>query len=154
MDKKIPPTQTIISWPVNNHWGTNFPPEQEGIITERYAMVVHEKYDVAAANRFGMEQNRPLIAVPAKGNPIKQSLILLDNPNVVISALKVSDDNQALIVRLRSLSNKTEKIKLGYPAGPPKSVFIGTADEKPLQKSSGTLELPKYGTVSLRMIFP
>jgi alpha-mannosidase len=151
--KKLPPTQTIISWPVNNHWGTNFPPEQEGIITERYAMVVHEKYDPATANRFGMEQNRPLIAVPAKSNPIRQSLISLDNPNVVITALKVSDDNQALIVRLRSLSNKTEKIKLEYPARLPKSVFTCTVGETPLQKSTGTIELPQYGTVSLRMVF-
>lgn len=151
--KKLPPTQTIISWPVNNHWGTNFPPEQEGIITEKYAMVVHKKYDAASANRFGMEQNRPLIAVPAKNNPIQHSLISLDNPNVVITALKVSDDNQALIVRLRSLSNKTEKIKLGYPARLSKSVFTCTPGEMPLQKSTGTIEMLQYGTVSLRMVF-
>lgn len=151
--KKLAPTQTIISWPVNNHWNTNFPPEQQGIITERYCMTVHEKYDAATANRFGLEQNRPLIAVQVKSNPIKKSLISLDNPNVMISALKRSDDNQALIVRLRSLSNKTEKIKIAYPAGLPKSVFTCTVGEKPLQKSTGSIELPKYGTVSLRMVF-
>ncbi|WP_165761348.1 glycosyl hydrolase-related protein [Niastella koreensis] len=100
-----------------------------------------------------MEQNRPLIAAPVKSNPIQQSLISLDNPNVVITALKVSDDNQALIVRLRSLSNKTEKITLRYPATQPKSVFICTPGETPLQKSTGTVEMPQYGTVSLWMVF-
>jgi alpha-mannosidase len=151
--KKSAPTQTILSWPVNNHWNTNFPPEQQGIITERYCMAVHEKYDAAAANRFGMEQNRPLIAVQTKSNPIKKSLISLDNPKVMISALKRSDDNQALIVRLRSLSNKTEKFKIGYPAKLPQSVFTCTVGEKPLQQYSGSIELPKYGTISLRMVF-
>ena len=134
--KKLPPTQTIISWPINNHWATNFPPEQGGIITERYAMVVHEKKNAAMANRFGMEQHRPLIAVPAKTNPIKQSLIRLDNPNVVIAALKVSEDNQALIVRLRSLSNKTEKVKLEYPAW---------------RRKAETIELPQFGSTTLRI---
>jgi alpha-mannosidase len=151
--KKLAPTQTIISWPVNNHWNTNFPPEQQGIITERYCMTVHEKYDAATANRFGMEQNRPLIAVQTKSNPIKKSLISLNNPNVMISALKMSDDNQALIVRLRSLSNKNEKIKIGYPAALPRSVFTCTVGEQPLQKNTGSIVLPKYGTISLRMVF-
>jgi alpha-mannosidase len=151
--KKLSATQTIISWPVNNHWDTNFSPEQEGIITNTYSMEVHGKYDVVNANRFGMEQHRPLIAVPAKSNPIKKSLISLDNSKAIVSALKVSDDNQALIVRLRSVSDKTEKINITYPSGLPKSVFTCTAGEKPLQRNSGSIVLPKYGTVSLRMVF-
>ena len=151
--KKLPATQTIISWPVNNHWNTNFPPEQKGIITERYAMIVHEKYDAATANQFGMEQHRPLIAVQAKSNPINPSLITLDNSRVVISSLKVSDDNKAVIVRLRSLSDKTEKVNPAFPGRAPKAAFTCTTSEQPLQKSTGTIELPQYGTVSLRMVF-
>jgi alpha-mannosidase len=151
--KKIPATQTIISWPVNNHWDTNFPPEQQGIITERYAMVVHGKYDAAIANQFGMEQHRPLIAVQAKSSPVNRSLVTLDNANVVISSLKVSDDSKSVIMRLRSLSGKTEKVNARFPAGTPKTVFTCTTSERPLQKSTGTIELPQYGTVSLRMVF-
>ncbi len=153
--KKIPTTQTIISWPVNNHWDTNFSPEQEGIITNTYSMQLHATYDVVTANRFGVEQHRPLIAVQTKTNPIAKSLISLDNSKVIVSALKVSDDNQALIMRLRSISNKTEKLNITYPAagGLPKSVFICTAGEKPLQRNTGSIELPQYGTVSLRMVF-
>ena len=151
--KQLPATQTIISWPVNNHWDTNFSPEQEGIITTTYCMQLHDKYDVVTANRFGMEQHRPLIAVQTKNNPFAKSLISLDNSTAVISALKVSDDNQALIVRLRSVSDKTEKINITYPSGLPKSVFICTAGEKPLQRNTGSIVLPKYGTVSLRMVF-
>lgn len=149
--KHLPATQTIFSWPVNNHWDTNFSPEQEGIITTTCRLQLHGAYDAVMANRFGMQQHRPLIAVPAKNNPIKTPLIALDNSNVFISALKVSDDNQALIVRLRSVSAKKENIKITYPAGLPKSVFICTPGEKPLQRSNGVIELPQYGTVSLRV---
>nr|WP_240348034.1 glycoside hydrolase family 38 C-terminal domain-containing protein [Longitalea arenae] len=151
--KKIPATQTIISWPVNNHWDTNFSPEQEGIIRASYSMLVHGKYDVVSSNRFGMEQHRPLIAVPANSNPIKKPLIAVDNAKAIITALKVSDDQQALVVRFRSLSAKTEKCNLLYPSGVPKSVYTCTAGEKRLQRSTGSIVLPKYGTVSLRMVF-
>ncbi len=140
--KTLPPTQTIISWPVNNHWETNFSPEQEGVITTTYRMELHGKYDAVTANRFGMQQHRPLIAVPVKTNPVKAPLIALDNAKVHIAALKVSDDKQALIVRLRSVSNQKEKLKLTYPAGLPKSVFICSPAEKPLQRNNGALELP------------
>jgi alpha-mannosidase len=135
-------------------WDTNFSPEQEGIITTTYCLQLHDKYDVVTANRFGMEQHRPLISAQAKNNPIAKSLISLDNSKVIISALKVSDDNQALIVRLRSVSNKTEKINITYPpAGLPKSVFACTPGEKPLQRNTGSIVLPEYGTVSLRMVY-
>jgi alpha-mannosidase len=151
--KKILPTQTIISWPVNNHWDTNFAPEQEGIITNTYRMELHGAYDAVMANRFGMQQHRPLIAVPAKSNPVKVPMIALDNAKIVIAALKVSDDKKAMIVRLRSVSNQKENCKLTYPAGLPKSVFICSPGEKPLQQSTGAIELPQYGTVSLRVVF-
>src|SRR6185369_14529529 len=58
------PSQTILSWPVNNHWDTNFPLQQEGIITATYKILFHGAYDAVIANRFGVEQHRPLIAVP------------------------------------------------------------------------------------------
>jgi alpha-mannosidase len=151
--KKTPPTQTIISWPVNNHWDTNFSPDQEGVITTTCYLKVHEQYDAAMANRFGMEQHRPLIAVPAKNNPLNKSLLSLDNANVVISALKVSEDNQALIVRLRSVSDKTETVTLTYPSGLPKAVFTSTVAEKTMKKNTGRLALLPYGTATLRMVF-
>lgn len=151
--KKLPATQTIISWPVNNHWDTNFAPEQEGIITTTYRMELHGAYDAVSANRFGMQQHRPLIVVPAKSNPIKTPMVALNNAKVFISALKVSDDSQATIVRLRSVSAKNENIKITYPAALPKSVFICSPGEKPVQRSNSTIELPPYGTVSLRIVY-
>ncbi len=80
--------RTIISWALNNHWHTNFPLAQGGVIPFHYALLPHGAYDPVTANRFGLAQNRPLIAVPAQGNPVGNPLVTWDNPRVFISALK------------------------------------------------------------------
>jgi hypothetical protein len=151
--KKIPATQTIFSWPVNNHWDTNFPPEQSGVITTTYCLLLHGAYDVVNASRFGMEQNRPLVAVRTATNPVKKSLLSLDNPKVQVAALKVSEDNKAMIVRLRSVSDQPEKVTMGFPSAQPRSISMCMADERPLHKVTESITVPSYGAVSLRMVF-
>jgi alpha-mannosidase len=149
--KTLPATQTIFSWPVNNHWDTNFPPEQGGIITNTYCLQLHDAYDVVAASHFGMEQHRPLIALQTGGHPIKKPLLALDNSKLMIAALKASEDKKAIIVRLRSVSDKNEKVTISYPTGIPQAVNICMADEKPLTKVNGPVTVPPYGAVSLRL---
>ncbi|MBB5396114.1 glycoside hydrolase family 38 C-terminal domain-containing protein [Mucilaginibacter sp. AK015] len=62
---KLQPNATIYSWVMNNHWHTNFPLSQEGMVKFRYRLLPHNnKYDAAAANRYGTEQAQPLIASP------------------------------------------------------------------------------------------
>ncbi|HMF73968.1 MAG TPA: glycoside hydrolase family 38 C-terminal domain-containing protein, partial [Flavitalea sp.] len=56
--KKLLPSQTLISWPLNNHWDTNFPLQQEGVMTFTYGILLHDAYSPVVANRFGVEQNR------------------------------------------------------------------------------------------------
>ena len=65
--RKLEPSPTIYSWALNNHWHTNFPLSQEGVISFRYRILPHNsKYDAASANRFGLEQAQPLIATTLK----------------------------------------------------------------------------------------
>jgi alpha-mannosidase len=151
--KKLPATQTIFSWPVNNHWETNFPPEQGGIITTTYSLLLHDAYDVVTASRFGMEQHRALIAVPATTNPIKKPLLSLNNSKVLMTACKASEDSKAMIVRLRSVSDQPEKVTMAFPLALPKSVNICMTNEKPLHKVTESITVPSYGAVSLRMVF-
>jgi alpha-mannosidase len=82
-----------------------------------------------------MEQNRPLIAVPVRDNPINTPLLLLDNDNVVITTLQQSEDGKALLLRLRSVSDKKETVHIQYRKGLSKSVFT----------------VPPYGAVSCRV---
>jgi len=108
----LPDTQTLFSWALNNHWHTNFPLEQGGLITFRYQILPHGPYNPGTANRFGLEQNRPLIAVPAINNPVEKPLVAVENAHIAVSTFKQSEDGKAVILRLRSNSEQLEKVKL------------------------------------------
>ena len=104
---------TIVSWALNNHWHTNFPLEQGGEITFHYAILPHAGYDPVVANRFGVEQNRPLVAVPAKDGLLVTPPVTIDNPRVMISGLRA--DSGGLNVSLRSLSDRAETARIVRP---------------------------------------
>ncbi|MFO1492555.1 MAG: glycoside hydrolase family 38 C-terminal domain-containing protein [Kiritimatiellia bacterium] len=104
--RKIGDPRTIVSWALNNHWHTNFPLEQGGVIPFRYAILPHGAYDPVVANRFGLEQNRPLLARAVAGEINIKPLVSLDNPRVFVSTLSGG------MARLRSASEKPEEFTL------------------------------------------
>lgn len=110
--KSIAPTQTLYSWALNNHWYTNFPLEQGGIIPFRYALLPHHTgYDPVASNRFGLEQNRPLIVSPVRNDATLAPLFTVGNPRVMVSS--ISSERDDLAITLRSLSEQKETVRLG-----------------------------------------
>ena len=151
--KSLPDTQTLFSWALNNHWYTNFPLEQGGIISFRYHLLLHGPRDSAASNQFALERNRPLIAVSADKNPITSPLVALDNRNVAVSTLKPSEDGKSVILRLRSVSDRSETVKLGWPSGKPKFVRYCLADEAPGIPASDIITITPLGFTSLRIEF-
>lgn len=146
--KSTPKTQTIFSWALNNHWYTNFPLEQEGLFNLHYGVFPHGPYDAMAANRFGMEQNRPLIAIPVEKKPITKKWVSIGNSRVFITMLKQSDNGKGIILRLRSVSDKPEKVQLHWTNGVPRKLYECLANEStgPEIKDDGTI-LP-FGTIS------
>ncbi len=148
----LPETQTVFSWALNNLWFTNFPLEQGGIIPFHYAILPHAAYDPVTANRFGLEQNRPLVPVQAGQNPVAKPFVVVDNPRVFVSTLKPSEDGQAVILRLRSLSDKPVTVKLTWPAGQPKSIHYCLADEIPAGGLIGSsVNMLPWGALTLRV---
>lgn len=148
----LPETQTVISWALNNHWFTNFPLEQGGIIPFHYVILPHAAYDPVKANQFGVEQNRPLLAIPVAKNPVDRQFLVVDNPRVFVSTLKPSEDGKASILRLRSLSDKPETVRLTWPAGQPKFIYHCLADEIPAGGLVGSsVNVLPWGAVILRI---
>ncbi|MES2276536.1 MAG: glycoside hydrolase family 38 C-terminal domain-containing protein [Bacteroidota bacterium] len=146
--KHFTDTQPLFSWPLNNHWGTNFPLEQGGVITLHYGIMPHGAYNAATASRFGLEENRPLLAVPVDKAPGTKSWISIGNPNVLISILKQSDDGKGMILRLRSVSNKPEKVLLSWPNGKPRKLYSCLADEKLEQEIHTDQTILPLGTIT------
>jgi hypothetical protein len=150
---KLEPSSTIYSWAMNNHWITNFPLTQDGPVPFRYRILLHGAYDAAAANRFGLEQAQPLAHVAANNNPKLIPLVAVDNSNICVTILKPASDGNAAIVRLRSLSNKTENVKLSFPAGTSKSVRHCPNEETSGEPVTGNITLPLYGLGTFRVEF-
>ena len=146
--KSIRKPQTIFSWALNNYWDTNTPLEQGGFFNLHYGVLAHGAYDAVAANRFGMEQNRPLIAVPVDKKPITKSWVKIGNDRIFISMLKQSDDGKGMILRLRSVSDKSEKVVLNWPEGKPRKIYSCLANEKPVLKLKDDQTILPFGTIS------
>jgi alpha-mannosidase len=151
--KKVPQSSTLYSWPLNNHWDTNFPLEQGGLMQQQYSFAIKDGYDVVEANRFGMESHRPLIVVQTKKNIISKPIIKITNPRLVISTMKKTTDNKAILLRVKSISDKTEILTLDWPSGKPKELVECNADEEPGHYIKNTVEIPPYGMTNLRFIF-
>jgi alpha-mannosidase len=149
--KTLPKTQTIYSWALNNHWHTNFPLQQGGIIHLNYRILPHKAYDPVVANRFAMEQNRPPIVIETDQNPVKHPLLAIDNPRIFVSVLKQSDDGKGVILRMRSVSETPENVTLTWPAGVPKNIRYSDYKENPGGKAGHTLSFLPYGFMTLYM---
>ena len=149
--EKLAPGSTVYSWVMNNHWHTNFPLTQDGPVRFRYRLFPHEGYDVVQANRFGLEQSQPLVYVVADKDPQVRPLIAIDNPNVYATIIKSLDTDQALTVRLRSLSDKGEKVRLSFPGKNPKRVSLCIREENPGKEYEGELMMNPYGQVTLKL---
>ncbi|MES2375115.1 MAG: glycoside hydrolase family 38 C-terminal domain-containing protein [Bacteroidota bacterium] len=132
--KDIQQTQTIISWLLNNHWDTNFPLEQGGEIASSYGILLHGAYDAVTANHFGVEFNRPLIAIATNGEIKVNKLVTIDNPKVMLAFCPQSNDSKQLQINLRSLSAQPEKVTLQWKDGTKKVLNIAPYGSESLTK--------------------
>ncbi|MDH7461731.1 glycoside hydrolase family 38 C-terminal domain-containing protein [Chitinophagaceae bacterium 26-R-25] len=154
--KHLAPSATVYSWALNNHWHTNFPLSQEGKLEFRYRLLPHNSaYDAGMANRFGMEQAQPLIATPLKQkNNLTPPLSITDNPNVLVSIIKVDDSGKRMEVRLRSVSAKDEVVKVNWLERKPVSVRMNNKVLSKGEKLAQTEVLvPAMGIASLTADF-
>lgn len=149
--REVKPTRTLYSWALNNHWNTNFPLQQSGVINFNYSILLHGAYDPVVSNRFGMEQHRPLIAVAGRPLTAIVPCIDLDNPLIILSDFKKSDDGKELVVRLRSLSDKEEQVKLNWKGRPPQNIMIDSPEGQKTGNANDKITLLPYGCITLRM---
>ena len=150
--RKLEHSSAVYSWVMNNHWFTNFPLTQDGPVTFRYRILPHGAYDAAAANRFGLEQAQPLVALAANANAISKPLIAVEgSPAITVSILKSTADGKTSITRLRSVSDKDETVKLSWPAGTPQSVNICKVEEVSDRKVGNEVVVPANGFITLKI---
>jgi alpha-mannosidase len=148
----VEPTQKLYSWAMNNHWGTNYRAYQEGPTVFRFILRPHGPRDPAEASRFATGFSQPLLAARATGpKPSATPLLRVEPEDVLVTALKPSDDGRALIVRLFGASAQVRTATLTWGGPQPAGMFLTDTSERAGREVRGRIEVPACGLVSLRV---
>jgi hypothetical protein len=113
---------TVFSYVLNNYWHTNFKASQGGTLVYRYSLTARPgAADPVKSTRFGWEVQSPLTAVwlaeKNKGTLPGDALSFfrVDKPNVLIQAVKPSEDGEGIAVRLREIGGLSGDVHLESP---------------------------------------
>ena len=150
--KNIEPTQKLYSWAMNNHWHTNYRAYQEGPVQFRFVLRPHHgPASDAEASRFATAFSQPLVAVAGRGAaPLGAPRLRVEPAEVLVIAMKPSDDGKALIVRLMNAGEKAAAAKLSWSQPAPKQVWLSDTSERAKQEVAGDVQVPAQGIVTLR----
>ncbi|RPJ77721.1 MAG: hypothetical protein EHM13_15610 [Acidobacteria bacterium] len=149
--QRVEPTQKLYAWAMNNHWGTNYRAYQEGPTVFRFVLRPHGRRDPAEASRFATGFSQPLLAVGAHGEqPASTPRLTVQPSDVLVTALKPSDDGKALIVRLFGASAQARSADLKWGGAKPKAVFLSDTSERPGKRVGTRIKVPASGLVTLR----
>lgn len=148
----IEPTQRIVSWAMNNHWGTNYRAYQEGPVVFRFVLRPHcGSSDDAEATRFATGFSQPLLAVPGRGAaPRLTSLVAVESADVLVTGLKPSDDGKAVILRLMNATDTDIDTTLTWSLPEPKQVWLSDTSERAGKEVAGRVHVPSRAVVTLR----
>jgi hypothetical protein len=134
-----PEPATIYSWALNNIWDTNFPSQQQGHMTFRYAIAgspEHSAHRLGAVTAAGLTD--PLVAVVATGtgtqvNGGSGSLLAVDHPDVVVTSMgRPLDGSPGVALRLRSLAPAPVEAAVTLDSFVASSAQVGTLLEQDL----------------------
>ena len=107
---------------MSNYWNTNFPAQQGGSLTFRYAIVTGEEFQRAQLTRDSLEAMTPLEfdrvdgkGSPAKFPPITGSMMGTDNKDVILSTWKTASTADGTVVRLVEIAGKPQQVQLTFP---------------------------------------
>ncbi len=148
---RLSPGQTLFSYVTNNYWHTNYKADQEGWVTLRYAVRPHGTFDAPEAKRFGLELSRPLVAAPADSSsrPLAP-LFRIEPPDVIVTSLRPSEDEGALMIRLYNASAQKRSVKLTWEAFRPAAVYHSSPFENKKKEIAFPLDLPPFGILTVR----
>lgn len=109
---------------------------------QRFALTSHDAYDPVAAMKFALEHQNPLVTGEVTGGSVYPealySFLNIDNPNVLLWALKPHEDgiDQGIVIRLWNLSESPASFNLTLAPGPIISALRLTHIETPLEEAN------------------
>ena len=126
------------------------PDADRGHQSFRYALYPHAgTWKQAQTMHRGYEFNYPVTAVQVAAHegvlPKEQSFMSVENPNVVLTAVKKAEDSNALIVRMYEWAGQAGEVKLHLPAGATGATMTNLMEKtegSALTVSGNTLTVP------------
>jgi len=139
----------LFAYVMNNYWFTNYLAGQGGDFTFGFAITSRAKADNVASARFGWEVASPMqaVAVGASPGPLRgasNSLVQIDEPNVLLVGMKRAEVGNGLVLRLWEVAGKATTAHVRFPLLPIKTAMAASLVEEP----QGPLEV-RHETVSV-----
>ncbi|MCO6449517.1 MAG: hypothetical protein J5I90_01900 [Caldilineales bacterium] len=154
------PEATLVAWPLNNYWTTNFQASQGGELLFRYRFTTMPTYDPAAASRFAAGHLVPPIIVRVPGAELSAGgqFMTVEPEGVADVQLKRAADGRGLIARAFNLTAEAQTIRLNFPEHMPTNANLCSPiedDGEALAVVNGsiTLAIPSRSLASARIIF-
>ncbi len=134
---------TLVSWPVNNYWTTNFQASQGGELLFRYRLTSMPAYDPAAAGRFAAGQLVPpiIIRVPGANTGTSGQFLSVEPEGVADVQIKSAADGRGLIVHAFNLTHEVQSLGLAFAAGQP----VGAWGCSPIEEDGEALTITAEG---------
>jgi hypothetical protein len=136
---------TLVSWPVNNYWTTNFQASQGGQLLFRYRLTSMPAYDPAAASRFAAEQLVPpiIIRVPGAEAGKTGQFLRVEPEGAADVQIKPAADGRGLILHLFNLTYEAQPLRLAFAAGQP----VGAWACSPIEEDGEALSTTADGVL-------
>jgi len=149
--KLIEPTQTIFSWALNNHWGTNYRAYQQGLITFRYALLPHKQFRPAEISKYAIGLSQPLLVTVGSENKTGVTNLSVNHPGIIVTAFKPCDDGKGKMVTLFNATSEHLKINLLSNTQVVQPIWQSNSGEEKREKITGEIDMPTLATVMLRI---
>ncbi len=150
---------TLVSWPVNNYWTTNFVASQGGELLFRYRLTSAPAYDPAAASRFAAEYLAPPIIVRTPGAEAQEGgqFLQVAPEGVADVQVKRADDGKGWVIHAFNLTSNRQKLALSFTAPLAAAWTCSPIEEDDaaltLQGNVVHVEAPPRSLASIRVIF-
>jgi alpha-mannosidase len=119
-------TGTIFSYAMNNSWNTNYDAGQGGETELRYVVTSAPSTNAVALSRMGWEEATPFesdeitrqdkaVDSPRTLNGKQGRFLEVDDPDVVVEALKPAEDGKGVILRLLDLGSAERTVTVRTP---------------------------------------
>ncbi len=138
--KKLPDSQNLYSYALNNYWHTNYKADQEGKITFSYEITLHDKKSNKLVKRTNRNNCRPLPIRQSKGfETEKKPLLNIDSKDVMLEEI-VRISRSQILARFYNAGASPQSFQINRGILSIKNCWIVPADGKK-QKLSEVIQI-------------